>query len=48
MKKAVKRKCICETKEHIVYLSDVELVDYDIPVVAEYYCPECNSFWREP
>lgn len=48
--KALERVCICQRsseKMKIIHL-ETEKVDHELMELHSFYCPTCNSFWREP
>lgn len=40
--------CSCDTTSQIVYLDTIKLDTHELHSLDEFYCPKCNSFWREP
>ena len=45
---ASNRVCQCTTSSQIVYLDTIKLDNHELHSLDEFYCPKCNSFWREP
>jgi hypothetical protein len=48
MKQAEEKLCKCESKESVVQLPSFDIRPHELESLDQYYCPQCNSFWREP
>lgn len=50
-REASQRVCVCgehAQDEYIVRLGTVDIRPHELETLDEFYCMQCNSFWREP
>lgn len=47
MKQAETNMCTCEKKDQIVQLPPVDVRPHELESLDQFYCSQCNSFWRE-
>lgn len=47
-KKAKQRLCVCKDKTQMVYVDSISGEGTEFESLDGFYCPSCNSFWREP
>jgi hypothetical protein len=39
---------VCQNVTHTLVYLGTEEIDHELMELSSFYCPQCNSFWREP
>lgn len=47
-KKITANHDVCQNVTHTLVYLGTEEIDHELMELSSFYCPQCNSFWREP